>query len=602
MKLPTELKQPFYVNRKASTIDIDSRTVRVAFASGEPIAHYFGNLKLSMEPGHVRTERLRRGAAVLMEHDPNRRVGVVQSFSFDRDGIARADLRLSRSAAATEVLQDVADDVIRFVSVGFVVHAMEAIDKAKDLYLATDWEPYEISFVAIPADIRAGVGRAFEKNTMKPNQEPYQELIDFGGIFGDEGREIARDLLARNANTTQEDIRLAIKASRDARPQPKISPLLDPLDQAAKENGGYYQPATVSPRYSRLAAFSGPNAEERAYRFGQWVLGGPLGNRAAAVWCQQNGLQLARAQVEGINSKGGFLVPEEFGMDFVQLLEKYGVIRQHARVVQMNSDAKTDFVLNDELVSQFVGELQEGDDQDLDFGMIGYMARKHMILVPMSSEVVEDSAISIGDQLADAAGRAFAKKEDLCSFIGDATSTFGGITGITTALKSVDANPANVKGLQVGSGNAYSELTLADFEGVVGRLPDYADIGNAKWFVSRRFYFDVMMKILLNASGVTATEIEDGRNRKFLGYPVVFTPVMPSTEANSQVCAIFGDLMQGARLADRRAFTTAIDESILYRKDALLFRATARFDFNCSFGVGDTTKAGPIVGLITAAS
>ncbi|HMS10339.1 MAG TPA: phage major capsid protein, partial [Pyrinomonadaceae bacterium] len=105
-----------------------------------------------------------------------------------------------------------------------------------------------------------------------------------------------------------------------------------------------------------------------------------------------------------------------------------------------------------------------------------------------------------------------------------------------------------------------------------------------------------------SGNGVTATEIEDARNRRFLGYPVVFSQVMPSTEANSQVCAVFGDLSLGARLGDRRAFTTAIDDSILFRKDALLFRATARFDINVRYGVGDTTKAGPIVGLITAGS
>lgn len=431
-----------------------------------------------------------------------------------------------------------------------------------------------------------------ETNLNDPN-----EIVAFANIFG-EG-DLARTMLLADENATRDDIRLAIRAKQKS-VAPTQVPVMSAREQAYRQ-GGIYQPATIVPRYGKLRSFTGEDAETRAFRFGQWVLAGPMGNRTAAQWCQQNGVMLSRAQTEGVNEKGGFLVPEEFGQDIVQLQEKYGVFRQHAHIVPMSSDHKTDPVLNGELDSQFVGEYEDGDDQDLDFGMISYTAKKHMVLVPYSSEVSEDSAISIGDSLAEAAGRAFAKKEDLCGFNGDATSTYGGMVGIRTALKDVSGTIANIQSLQVGSGNAYSELLLVDFEGVVGRLPDYADVGSAKWFVSRKFYFNVMVKLLLS-SNPTATEIEDARNRKFLGYPVVFSQVMPSTEANSQVCAVFGDLSQGARLADRRKITIAIDDSILFRKDALLFRATSRFVVNSSFGVGDTTVAGPICGLITAAS
>ena len=44
--------------------------------------------------------------------------------------------------------------------------------------------------------------------------------------------------------------------------------------------------------------------------------------------------------------------------------------------------------------------------------------------------------------------------------------------GIVGALRAVDAVIANIKSLVVGSGNAYSELTLADFRKVCGHIAD----------------------------------------------------------------------------------------------------------------------------------
>lgn len=175
------------------------------------------------------------------------------------------------------------------------------------------------------------------------------------------------------------------------------------------------------------------------------------------------------------------------------------------------------------------------------------------------------------------------------------------MTGLVTALKAVDADPANVKGLQIASGNTFSEIVLTDFSNTVKRLPSYAR-ANAKWYMTDDFYWGTVVPLLLDAGGVTIAEIEASRGERLFGKPVEFTEVMPSTDANGQVVALLGDLGLGARLADRRMFTYKVDESILIRKDGLLFQATARFDVNCSFGVGDTTAAGPVVGLITAAS
>ncbi|HEX3100864.1 MAG TPA: phage major capsid protein [Pyrinomonadaceae bacterium] len=618
----------FAIERTA--VSAESRTVRLAFASDRPIEHWFGLLELSMKGNAMRTDRLDSGAPLLCDHDPCDIVGVVEGHVIGMDGIARATVRFGESARANEVFHDVKTGIRTNVSVGFMINSMEMIDKGgKDspaVYRSTDWMPYEISLVSMPADISVGVGRSL-KNKLEIKQmteelqertfasmtplEKAQELRAWGKALK---MEDAADQYIRNSidpvgnfTGTEDGLRIFLRNSQP--PSVQIPPM-DPHTMAAQYgHGSRYDNIELARSVSRhkLQGFAGEGAEYRAHKFGQWVLATSFGNREAANWCANNGLSLSRSQFEGSNTKGGYLVPIEFGMDLVDLVERYGIFRQFAKIVPMSTDTRTDPVLEDELDTQFVAELQEGNDSDIDFEQITLSAKKHMVFVPMSNEVSEDSAISIGDIVATVAARAFAKKEDKCGFLGDGTSAYGGITGVAERLKAVDSTIANIASLQVGSGNAYSELTLLDFQGVVARLPEYADTGSARWFMSRSFYWNVVVKLVMAAPGATASEIEDARNGKFLGYPVQYVQIMPKAEANSQVCALFGDLSLAARLGDRRAMSIVIDPSILFRKDALLLRASSRFDINV-FGVGNASAtpadrvAGPIIGLITAAS
>lgn len=594
----------FAVDRKA--VDAEARTVQLAFASDKPVDQWFGKLKLSMQKAAMRTDRIQSGAPLLMDHNHRDQVGVVESIAIDRSsGIARAVVRFSESSRAAEIFRDVETGIRKSISVGFLVHDLKLEDRENDIYRSDDWEPYEISIVSVPADISVGIGRSRSfggKKTKMENDEnedqrlnEAEEIIGFARIFGEEP--LAREMLLASSAVTVDDVRQAIRARQ---PATVPGPIESAASIAARTGGPRVELARSVPRHS-VRNFTGEDAAEKAHRFGQWVLGGPGGKAHARRWCIERGL-IDRAMSEGVNEKGGYLVPEEFGNDLIVLIEKYGVFRRNAKVRPMASDTRSDPLLTSELEAEFVGESTAGTDQDLTYSRVSLVARKIIFTVPFSSELNEDSSISIGDELAGAAARACAKKEDECGFMGDATSPYGGMSGCVTNLKAVSGTIGSIQGLQVGSGNAYSELALVDFEGVVGRLPEYAD-ENAKWFVSKRFYWNVMVKLLLaSGSGVTATEIEDARRKVFLGYPVEFAQVMPSTEANSQVCALLADLSMGALFGDRRSMRIAISDQVRFREDDLVFKATERFDVNSSFGVGDTTNAGPIVGLITAAS
>ena len=113
-----------------------------------------------------------------------------------------------------------------------------------------------------------------------------------------------------------------------------------------------------------------------------------------------------------------------------------------------------------------------------------------------------------------------------------------------------------------------------------------------------------MMKLALASGGVPAAEIMMGGQRRFLGDEVVISQVMPSVEANSQIPVFYGSLDMSTMFGDRRGVTIAESLHFKFDTDEIAYRATERFDIKTHSVTqpDDTTKAGPIVGLIMAAS
>lgn len=154
----------FLIKREA--INVDARTVELAFSSEAPVERWWGIEILDHSPASVDLNRLRNAGAVLMDHDPCEQVGVVENCQIEGDRVGRAVVRFGRSDDAEEVFQDIVDGIRQHVSVGYRIHKVEVSepDSAQPTYRATLWEPYEISIVSIPADTSVGVGRSESLN------------------------------------------------------------------------------------------------------------------------------------------------------------------------------------------------------------------------------------------------------------------------------------------------------------------------------------------------------------------------------------------------------------------------------------------------------
>lgn len=170
------------LDRRAAidAIDTEKRTVELVFstlAGGDVLRYDWDTGKkywerLSLDPGHVRLDRLNSGAPLLDTHSAYQLaniIGVVEDNSAKLlKGEARATVRFSKRDDVEPFYRDVLDKIIRNVSIGYRVYRFEEQPKPKDGYpvmLAVDWEGYELSMVPMGADSGARVRKSSEVET-----------------------------------------------------------------------------------------------------------------------------------------------------------------------------------------------------------------------------------------------------------------------------------------------------------------------------------------------------------------------------------------------------------------------------------------------------
>lgn len=183
MMFRTGMIEPVSQDQKA-----EEKTARVIFSTEAPVQRWFGYEILDHSPESVRMDRIRLGGAVLLNHDDNQQIGVIENATISgRKGVA--DIKFSKNRLATEVWQDIKDGIKRFVSVGYFVHEM-SLESERDgakWYRATDWEPIEVSIVAVPADTGAVIQqnkygkvttRVFDPNMKLTEEVKRKEMAD----------------------------------------------------------------------------------------------------------------------------------------------------------------------------------------------------------------------------------------------------------------------------------------------------------------------------------------------------------------------------------------------------------------------------------------
>lgn len=320
-----------------------------------------------------------------------------------------------------------------------------------------------------------------------------------------------------------------------------------------------------------------------------------------------------KTHTQANDATGGLFVPQEVANFIIDLKDDYGVFRRFTNVVPMGSESLKIFRTGDDVTASWGTEGGTYSSSDLSFDAIVLQAKKLTSYTLISEELLANSTVALGQQFAASVARQFAKAEDQAGFLGDGTSTYGGILGLDGRIKKVvtdgggtwttDNDKRNAGSVQVASGNAYSEVVIGDLIAGLRKVPTYA-LSGSNWFINRVAFGAIMERLAYAAGGATAAELASSFGQRFLGYNVQFVDVMPTTEANSQIFAYFGNLSLASTMGDRQSVSIRQDASLGFQTDTIHVKANQFVDIRVH-EVGNYTATasarttGPIVAFST---
>lgn len=179
-----------------TSVDAESRTIEVTWTTGAAVDRVDWSSgerfveELVISDRAVRLGRLNAGAPVLDSHNRygglKSMLAVVERAWIER-GEGRATIRFPKAEddpEADRVFRKISDKIIRSLSCGYRRLKIE-VDRKKDpaVWRVVDWEPFEISFVAVPADVGAQV---------RSDETAATHRCEFRSLTGDNEARIAR--------------------------------------------------------------------------------------------------------------------------------------------------------------------------------------------------------------------------------------------------------------------------------------------------------------------------------------------------------------------------------------------------------------------------
>jgi len=307
---------------------------------------------------------------------------------------------------------------------------------------------------------------------------------------------------------------------------------------------------------------------EDQYLSAQWIGAKLLKQPSAIKWWNNNAPTGLKAQSEGTNSAGGFLVPDPLEAAIVDVRETYGVARAISRVFPMTADTLNVPKLTSGATVYYPAENASITESSAVWANIGLTATKRACLMKWSNELGADALFSLADTLSDYMGRALGIREDAELINGDGSSSFGSVTGLDDTGHVATS----------GAGSAWSDLTLANLVTTVGTLPDKYHAG-ASWVMSRQFYTQVVLRVIAAAGGNTIDSLGIGTTgAQLLGYPINFSDQAPTATSSSTEVCWFGNFQDAVVFGDRSGIEIAVSDQVGFIEDQINIRATSRYD------------------------
>jgi len=350
------------------------------------------------------------------------------------------------------------------------------------------------------------------------------------------------------AEKVQEKMAAIVEARANSK-EPQAG--VQPLDEETPSEAPVSKPIPAKAKYNKSNVFA---SSEDAYTAGQFL---------AAIGGDKKAQEFMAAQSEGTDDKGGYTVPAPLASELIDLVESYGVARTALRRVVMGSSTWSVPKLTGHATVYYPAEAAPITESDLTFAQITLTAKKMAGLVKMSTEVSEDSVISMTDTIVRDLAWSFAKAEDENLFTGGSIYT----DGIENDAAIAESNVASV-----------AALTLEDLTAAVVASGQERGL-SPEWYMNATL-FNGQVRDLLNAAGGNAdSNLASGVRPSLFGYPVNLVSAMPGAGAASgDLIVTFGDLSVSHYFGDRRALNFNVLNELFAVNDQVGIICTQRID------------------------
>ena len=252
-----------------------------------------------------------------------------------------------------------------------------------------------------------------------------------------------------------------------------------------------------------------------------------------AFWDQtrsRNGIapEVRNTLSEGVDSEGGYLVPDEFERTLVEALEDECFIREQAHVIKTSSGSHKIPVVVSKGSAAWIDENGQYTESDDVFGQAQLDAHKLGTIIKVSQELLADSAFDLEEYFTTEFQRRIGNKEEEAYLTGDGVNKPTGILNETGGAEV---------GVTAASATAITADELIDL--YYSLKAPYRK--NAVWVLN-----DATIKLvrkLKDANGqyLWQPALKDGEVPTILGKPYFTSAYMPVPEAGAKAVA-FGDL------------------------------------------------------------
>ncbi len=273
-----------------------------------------------------------------------------------------------------------------------------------------------------------------------------------------------------------------------------------------------------------------------------------------------------KALSEGTDSAGGYLVPEEFSAKVLDIASDVGYARKLGTVLTMKRDVMNIPTLASKPAVQWVSEAGAISTGEPTFGQVQLVAKKAGLIVPVTTELFEDSTVDVSMILTRIFAEALASAEDAQAFVGDGTV----FTGI---LNDPGVNVVTMPATKV----SFDDITADDLINLISAVPSTVAPKSA-FFMHR----SVLAKIKTLKDG-NGAYLFDPKDRTIWGYPVYTIESMPAMtdSAAGKAFIIFGD-PSWLYLGDRKQMSVALADQAtvgttkLFEQDLIALRVIER--------------------------